>query len=111
MESWSSKRALKFKLPSKMKKSMKMASGTPPQRPPKRDKIGMNLELVFDMEKNPKTVPKKRPASPADPCRNPDAGLTGPSLKLKAEAFELASSKLDLRSKSKRASASGRGPI
>ena len=72
MESLSSKKALKFKLPSKMKKIMKIEAKTPPKRPPKREKIAMNLALVFDMEKNQKTVPKMALSSAADP----DVSLT-----------------------------------
>ena len=58
MESLSSKKALKFKLPSKTKKSMKMEPRTPPKRPPKQQKNAMNLGIVFDLEKNLVRVPK-----------------------------------------------------
>ena len=67
MEALSSKKGLKFKLPSKMKKNMKMEARTPPKRPPKREKNAMNLGIVFDLEKNLVRVLKMGVDSAADP--------------------------------------------
>ena len=87
MESLSSKKALKFKLPSKMKKIMKIEAKTPPKRPPKREKNTLNFPSIFNLEKTDQPSPKWVSASAADPVEGPAEVLRkvcGPPLEAKS---------------------------
>ena len=89
MGSLSSKKALQFRLPSEMKKNMKIDTKTPPRRPPKRGKILMKFGSSFRHGKKAKDRPQNGLCALPGDLTGSWRGLTPGSYKLKAEAFQL----------------------